>query len=160
MLSGLNNKLLDNDKEEVFELRAKSRAQEAERKYFYDNEYLIMRTRIPLFRLLSTSLLIYGIYCGIDFIADLCTDGMQIIFSFSLLCSSLNFGWALWYDASYSVPPTWTFLKEQGYYTITIIAVLMYQASLVGISAFCVITGLIFTFADLKEIFQWECNIL
>jgi hypothetical protein len=80
---------------------------------YYDNEIKIYN--IPLYRSLSTFILIYSIYVGIDFISGLCTTGIHVIFSFALLWASLYFGWALWYDANYAVPVTWSYLKDQGY---------------------------------------------
>jgi hypothetical protein len=57
--------------------------------YFADEWRLC---RVPTYRVLATIALIYLFAIGVDWIKTLCTDGMKIIFSLSLLCSCGYFG--------------------------------------------------------------------
>jgi len=58
-------------------------------KYFADEWSLY---RVPVYRALSTIVLIYLFAIGVDWIKTLCTDGMKIIFSLTLICSCGYFG--------------------------------------------------------------------
>ena len=113
---------------------------------------------VPIYRALATICAIYISAIGIDWISSLCTEGMKAIFTFAMLCCIANFVWAIWYDAPYSVPPTWTFLKNEKYWSITIFSILVYQTTLVALSSFCCISIFIVTFANLEEVFDWECD--
>ena len=63
------------------------------------------------------------------------------------------------YDASFPVPPTYTFLKREGYWSITALFCVLNQVVLYGITTFVCIASLMFTiyYDDLDKVFDWEC---
>ena len=67
--------------------------------------------------------------------------------------------WAIWYDASYPVPPTFTFLKKEGYWTTTAMFCILNQVVLYGITTFVCIASLIFSiyYEDPNKVFDWDC---
>jgi hypothetical protein len=125
----------------------------------FKDEYR-MTANIPMWRFLASILLVYGIYCGIATVASLCTVGSQVICSFALIFSSLYFVWAVWWDAKYVVPPTWSFLLQvQGFSPGVIIVLLIKEAMLVGLVTIFIVTCFIFTFANLSDLFKSDCTI-
>ena len=134
-----------------------------ENTYFWNKERLYIdewRTPlipIPLWRGIATIVLIFTFALGCSWISTLCTEGSKFICVICLLACCFYFGWAIWWDTSYAVPPTWTFIKLQGFNPVWVIIWLLYNTMLIGFAAFMVVVTLVINFADLQEIFQWEC---
>ena len=63
------------------------------------------------------------------------------------------------YDASFPVPPTYTFLKREGYWSITAMFCILNQVVLYGITTFVCIASLIFSiyYEDPNKVFDWDC---
>jgi hypothetical protein len=123
----------------------------------YDLEWKIPVLNIPIFRLLNTIIVIYSIAIGVDFIVGLCTEGSRLILAVSLIGASLYWLWATWWDEPCFAPPTWTGLKAQQFNAFWNITWLAYHAMLVGFAFFVGMSTLVVNYADLREIFKWEC---
>jgi hypothetical protein len=123
----------------------------------YSDEWRIWMTPIPLWRFLTSMILLYTFIYSCTFIATLCTDGSKFICTTSLLAASAYLLWAIWWDVPYSTPPTWTQIKLQQFNPVWVIIWLTYQTVLVGMAFFICITVMIINYANLRELFQWEC---
>lgn len=129
------------------------------REGIYKSEWRIAEwCPVPLWRVVATILLIYSFILAVLFTASLCTHGAKVIAAFTLIFATVYCAWAIWWDESYAVPPTWTFLKNQGFNAFWIIICLLYQTFLVAIVGSAIIIALIINFADVSDIFQWECK--
>lgn len=123
----------------------------------YIDEWRTCFFPIPIWRLITTIGLIYTfVYCC-DFISTLCTQGSKFICATSLLAASAYMLWAIWWDVSYAVPPTWTFIKNQNFNPAWCIVWVTYNTVLVGVAFFICVTTLIINYANLRELFAWEC---
>jgi hypothetical protein len=121
------------------------------------NEWRMCYFPIPIWRLLTTIALIYTFVYSCDFISTLCTDGSKFICTVSLLAACAYMLWAIWWDVAYAVPPTWTYIKNQNFNPLWVVIWITYNTVLVGVAAFLCITVLIINYANLSELFKWEC---
>lgn len=125
---------------------------------YYYNEMKLPILQIPVYRALSTVVMIYILIEGGLFIRDLCTMGTKFIFSISLIACVAHMAWAIWYDKVYVQPPTWTFMKEQKYWAVTTFCIILYQTMLVAVCFFVMAGAFVLTFADYSKVFDWECR--
>jgi hypothetical protein len=123
----------------------------------YQDELKFPYINVPVGRTINSVIIIYTISISIDFIVSLCTEGSRFIFSVSLIGASVYWLWATWWDEAYNVPPTYTSIKTQGFNVFWRIFWLIYHTMIFGWAVFLAITTWVFTYADLREIFQWEC---
>jgi hypothetical protein len=123
----------------------------------YADEWRIWKTPIPLWRFLTSLILLYTFIYSCTFIATLCTDGSKFICTTSLLAACAYLLWAIWWDVPYTVPPTWTQIKLQQFNPAWVIVWLIYQTVLVGTAFFICVTVMILNYANLRELFKWEC---
>ena len=125
---------------------------------WYNAEYKIA-SFVPLHRFLCWLVIVYMFAVGVSFIVPLCTPSLKALFSFCLIFCILYAHWAIWYDASYPVPPTYTFLKKEGYWTITALFCILNQVVLYGITTFVCIASFMFSiyYEDPGKVFDWDC---
>ncbi len=123
----------------------------------YTDEWRTYGIPIPIARFTYTLIIIYTTVISADFIVGLCTKGSRFICSVSLIAAVVYWLWATWWDENYAVPPTWTATKLQGFHPFWSMIWIAFYALIIGWGAFLAITTLVINYADLREIFKWEC---
>lgn len=122
----------------------------------YDGE--IQFAKIPVWRLVATIILVYSFALAVSCTSYMCTTGGKVILVFTVLAGSIYMLWAIWWDENYLVPPTWTALKFQGFYSPLIIFWLAYNAVLVAVFAMIFILLMIVNYSNLQQLFNNDCN--
>ena len=123
----------------------------------YADEWRTCGIPIPIARFINTLIIVYMTVISMDFIVGLCTKGSRFICTVSLFASVLYWLWATWWDENYAIPPTWTATKLQGFNALWSIIWISFYTLIIGWGSFLAITTVVINYADLREIFKWEC---
>ena len=121
----------------------------------YPNEYNCC-TKLPFARCLTLLFTMSSFAGGVRFINGLCTYGMKVVFSTSLIAFSLFTIVSIFAKKPY--PMTFTFAKIHGAHALFCSLFSIYHGLLVALVASLMTFSIIINFVPMKDFLDWSCN--